>query len=73
MSDRNQRAMQPERVRERIEASRAEIVETLFSLQHRMRVPYDWRGAIRQSPIPSLFGAFTVGFFLARLSSRERD
>lgn len=73
MPDRDQRTIQPDRVRERIETSRAEIIEALLSLQDRLTPRVDWRGAIRRSPAPSLLGALTVGYFMARLSSREKD
>lgn len=73
MPDRDRRANQPERVRERIESSRAEIIEVLLSLQDRLTPRTDWRGTIRRSPTTSLLGAFTVGYFLARLSSRQKD
>lgn len=73
MPERDRLAEQPDRVRERIEASRNEAIDAFLRIRERLRFPYDWRGAVRRAPALALLGGFVAGFALARLSSRERD
>lgn len=72
MADRHALSTDPDRVRERMDASRQEMAEALLALRERLRIPYDWRGAVHRRPALALIGAFALGFLLARLSTRMR-
>jgi len=72
MSNRHALSTNPDRVRERMDESRQEIADALLALRERLRIPYDWRGAVHRHPALVLLGAFAVGFLLARFSTRKR-
>lgn len=73
MANRNTLSTHPARVRERIEASREEIADSLLALREGLRLRYDWRQALQRSPAVLLGAAFAVGFLVAQLTSRKRD
>lgn len=73
MANRHTLSTHPDRVRERLDASREEIAESLLALRERLRIRHDWQGAVRRHPAVALGAAFALGFLVARLSSRKRD
>lgn len=73
MANRNTLSTDPDRVRERMDASRQEVADSLLSLRERIRMRTDWRASVRRAPTAILGGAFAVGFAIALLSSRKRN
>lgn len=73
MSNRNTLSTHPARVRERMDASRQEVAESLLALRERLRLRTDWRLALQRSPTAILGAAFVLGFVIARFTSRKRN
>lgn len=73
MSNRNTLSTHPARVRERLDASREEVADSLLALRDRLRMRYDWRQALQRSPAAALGVAFAAGYLVAKLTSRKRN
>ena len=54
----------PERIRQDIERTRAELADTVQALRVEVARTVDWREWVRRHPAPLLIGAFTLGFIL---------
>ena len=66
------RRREPAEIRAEIESARAEIADSLLTLQSTVMARLDWRAAVRSRPLPLLGAAFVLGFLIgSRKGGRE--